>query len=98
MSSAQAAARSSFTRASVGRIVVVGLEVAAHGLEDRRGLLVPGRVDELVRPDRLAPELGAVRIDALLEEPPAPLGALERAHDGGGGVVPNAALELRRRP
>jgi hypothetical protein len=55
------------------REVVVGLEVAADSLDDRRRALPPGRVDELVRPDRLVPELELVGPKPLGDETPSTL-------------------------
>ena len=64
MTSRLAASRSSADRLDVGRVVVVGREVAADRLDDRRRVLDPGLEDELVRPDRLVAERLLVRASA----------------------------------
>ena len=77
-----------------GRVVVVGLEIPADGLDDRRGALLPGRERELVRPDRLVAELLPVRAQPLVQEAAAALGALERADHVGGGLAPERLAQL----
>ena len=93
-SSACAAAEVVADRLDRGRVVVVGLEIPADGLDDRRGALLPGRERELVRPDRLVAELLPVRAQPLVQEAAAALGALERADHVGGGLAPERLAEL----
>jgi len=57
-------------------------------------VLEPRRIDELVRPDRLAAELGAVGVDALRQEAAAGLGGVERIRDRGCGVVRERGPQL----
>ena len=81
-------------RGDVRRVVVVGRQVAADRLEDRRRVLAPGLERELVRPDRLVAERALVRLDPLGDQPPAALGALERAQHVGRGVALERGSQL----
>ena len=77
------------------RVVVVGDEVAANELEDRLHLLAHRREDELVAPDGVPAELALVGLDALGDEPPAPLGPAQRRGDVVGRLAAEGRPQLR---